>query len=194
MLISEIILIYEYEEVEWIEMTSLMSLAIVTGIFAMILLPYGLSVLKKHSLNLTTNENLRARWNGHPTNKAIAQVHMKESSTFARMKYVLTRDMPDSKLHKVLKLSEIWKDRFGKIDEEENINLIGFVEDIDYKTLLDRYERGEAITKHQCMHVYESELSNWAIMKTYGIDLPDDALKGENGYKFNNPQQMISIN
>lgn len=106
-------------------MASLMFLATVTGIFAMILLPYGVSVLKKHSLNLTTNENLRARWNGHPTNKRIAQIHMNQTSMFARMKYVLTREMPDSKLHKVLKLTEMWKHRFGEVNEDEKINLFG---------------------------------------------------------------------
>lgn len=50
---------------------------------------------------------------------------MNECSTFARMKYVLTREMPDSKLHKVLKLTEIWKERFGEINEDEKINLFG---------------------------------------------------------------------
>lgn len=106
-------------------MSLLLILAAVTGIIAMILLPYGLSVLKKHSLNLTTNENLRARWNGHPKNTELAQIYINDSSTFAKMKYVLTREMPDSKLHKVLKLTEIWKDKFGDVDEDEEINLFG---------------------------------------------------------------------
>jgi hypothetical protein len=102
-----------------------MILASITGVFAMILLPYGLSVLKKHSMNLTTNENLRARWNGHPQNKHHAHVHIKDTSTFARMKYVLVREMPDSKLHKVLKLTDIWKTSFGSLNEEETISLLG---------------------------------------------------------------------
>lgn len=74
-ILSELLLIYEFEEEEkinWVETYVLISLAAISGLFAMILLPYCVSVLKNHSLNLTTNENLRGRWNGHPENKKIS--------------------------------------------------------------------------------------------------------------------------
>lgn len=98
---------------------------------------------------------------------------MDECSTYARMKYVLTREMPDSKLHKVLKLTEIWKERFGEINEDEKINLFG-QEHITYEDLISMPLKD--VTKAQCLYVFEDELSNWAILKRYGIVLPDESL------------------
>jgi len=103
-------------------MTFMIALTAINGLFAMILLPYGISVLKNHSLNRTTNENLRGRWNGHPENKRHAHHYINESSQLARMKYILTHELPDSKLHKVLKLNEMWKSKFVDVDLNETIN------------------------------------------------------------------------
>ena len=50
---------------------------------------------------------------------------------------------------------------------------------------MDTYDKEQPITKQQCLYVFENELSNWAILESYGIELPEDALTGENGFKFN---------
>lgn len=68
-----------------VEMAIISMLTIVTSIFALGLIVFGLNMVKHYSRNLSTNERLRKRWNGYPKNMANAKLYFRDSSAFAKM-------------------------------------------------------------------------------------------------------------
>ena len=64
----------------------------------------------------------------------------------------------------------MWKNKFVDVDLNETINF-----NMNDKCTFDELLKWgpEKLTKAKCIYVLENELSNWAILQRYGIDIPN---------------------
>ena len=92
---------YKNQTEKWDQKTFLLffGLANFTFIFWFVLFIFAIYNLKFLIVqNVTTNESIRSRWNGHPSNFEATSIFISGSSNFDKIKYYLTRDIPDSNL------------------------------------------------------------------------------------------------
>ena len=70
-----------------------------TGLVGLGLLAFFFMHLCKLALrNVTTNEDLRHRWNNDPKNVQVAHIHRNRSTCCSRLRYIFWSPVPDSKL------------------------------------------------------------------------------------------------
>lgn len=87
-------------------------------IFALMLVPFGLTQLYVLMLkNMTTNEEMRTKWNGSPTNKKAVEIYRRDSSCFAKIRWLCCTKPAPSRLHKLTKLIELYEQRFSIRDD-----------------------------------------------------------------------------
>ena len=101
-LLTTILIIYDDQPedggIKW-EIFLLGFVALWTVAFSCLLIPFGTETLRSISTNLTTNEEIRNRWNGNRKNQKYLNLFYKDSTYCNKIKFIYNQPLPPSKLH-----------------------------------------------------------------------------------------------
>ena len=125
--------------------------------------------------NKASNEEIRARWNGHSKNADSIQIYRDRSSCCTKFQHFLYGPMPESKLAKLVRLYEVNEELIkirGPINSDESSQ--GKSKEGDQQPLMGQESRVAALQKEYDT-LYE-ELGNFSILRSYGIDIPESDL------------------
>lgn len=85
------------------------------------LVPFGFEVLRSMTENLTTNEEIRNRWNGNRRNAKFLNYYSNESTYFEKMTYLMKVPVPESKLHQMTVLRNIVHEKMALDQKQANV-------------------------------------------------------------------------
>ena len=126
--------------------------------------------------NITSNEDIRHRWNGHYRNRKMTKIFKREAGCCGRMKYFLCSDMNEHHGQSRLELYADYVEWHNQIRELENQQHDG--QDIEEKTLMVEEKIQEMKSRQNTI---VDKLKNIEILEDdYGIKIPDNELNQMN--------------
>lgn len=84
------------------------SIVIIAMGFIILFFYFGSYMLKILSENVSKHEDMLTKWNAHPKNYELANIWKLDSSFCAKAWWLLTHEVPESRIHKQIKLVQIW--------------------------------------------------------------------------------------
>ena len=66
-----------------------------------------------HLSNQTTNEELRSRWNANKQNSEFVKIYRDQSTCMQKVRYMCCSRLPESRLHKLCKLVELYEQKYN---------------------------------------------------------------------------------